>query len=388
MKQLLLGTLICSLLFSLIGCKQYNKHESSERITTIDVTQKADEISIDLSDLSDNIKLVKLETNEESLIEYFYGIVGDKYIISINENNILQFSSDGSFIGTIAVRGGGPNEFNQLDAFVLDDKERFLMYHDISRSNIFKYNLDKREYEKPIPFELIDSFNGMVAINDTTLAILTGRFSKYPYRYFYLSHNGGLLGGLKKETIIPQGCWAGRTPIFMKAMDNSILLHPSETDTLFSVNKNEMKPLLSFTVEKPVKTGSKTVGYHLAFLTMNQSFVYLQKSGYESIITTHSSQINISDSQIIVFNKEDASVKKINQLTYQDIGITLNPYYLTFLKNNRFIIRYPAIEFKALLNKAIKDNSIGEEKLNNLKRLNDSITENDNPILITGTLKR
>lgn len=378
---------LCFVLF-ILGCKQSNWVDAPEDIFNIDLTKKYDDIPFKLSDLSDDIKFVRLETNKNSLLSNFRGFVGDKYIISIGYKKVLQFSADGKYICTIAIKGRGPMEFHQIDAWAVDDNEHFLFYHDYSKNYINKYNLDSFKFERKIPFEENGDLSSMLSINDSTLAILPNMFAKYGYLYFYQSHTGRILEGIKKEPVPHPGAWAGRTPIFVKTANNSILFQPSETDTVYRIEGSEIEPVISLMVEKPQKSGDKTTGFNISFQHMDNNRIFLCKSGYESIVTPNSSSIKSLDVENLVFYKNNNTIHRISRIYNDYLGIQLNTPYIYFPQHNRFIVQYQALDFKKLLEDAIKEGILPENKINSFKKLNSEISESDNPILITGKCRQ
>ncbi len=369
------------------GCNQLNKVDAVEDVLVLDFTKKYDEISFKLSDISDDIKLVRLETTDNSLIKYFNGYVGEKYIISVGNDKVMQFSADGKFMRTIAVRGKGPGEFTQIDAWDIDENEQFFLYHNNSKNYIDKYNLDSGQHERNIPFVEYGYLSKLLSINDSTLAILPGMFSRYGYLYFYQSIGGQIIEGIKKEPVPHPGTWAGQSPVFTKATDNSILFQPSESDTIFRIEGAEMQPIFSLKVEEPQKIGDKTIGFHVSFLHMRKDKIFLYKSGYESIVTQNSSSIKTLGIEYLIFNRKNNVLQKISPIYYDNLEIELNSPLLSFPRHNQFVIQYQALDFVKLLDKAIKDDSFPDSKRDTLKKLYSEISEYDNPILITGKLR-
>ena len=274
-------------------------------------------------------------------------------------------------------------------AWAVNDNEHFLFYHDHSKNYIYKYDLDNCKYESKIPFEDKGYLSSMLSISDSTLAILPGMFSKYGYLYFYQSHTGRILEGIKKEPVPHPGAWAGRTPIFVKTANNSILFQPSELDTVYRIEGSEIEPVISLTVEKPQKSGDKTTGFNIFFLHMDNDRIFLGKSGYETIVKPNNASMNLLGDENLVFYKSNHTLHKVSDIYIDYLGIKSNTQYFNFSQNNQFIIvQYQAIAFKKLLEDAIKDIKLPEDRIINLKKLISEISENDNPIFITGKCRK
>lgn len=128
--------------------------------------------SVKLSDLFTEFKLVKLETNDECLINGDGKIVkcdSVYYIQSINE--IFKFDNDGKFIGKLASVGDGPQNYIKLydfDVVARDDTNELwvLSYHDIK-----VYDADNLNYKYMIDFkEPVSQFK---YVNDSTIFVVT-----------------------------------------------------------------------------------------------------------------------------------------------------------------------------------------------------------------------
>lgn len=112
---------ICMLLFAallgLIGCGKGNKNNQSGPLfdVTIDETPQ----TAKLSELFPDAKLVKLETNDSSLLVYgnMRIIYRDGIFYIRSANQITMFDGDGKYIGRISHHGGGPGEYERLSAF-------------------------------------------------------------------------------------------------------------------------------------------------------------------------------------------------------------------------------------------------------------------------------
>ena len=100
---------------------------------------------------------MKLETNNEILLgQYTNYLVGEKYIITIDNDKILQFSNNGRFLRTLAKAGNGPDEFLRAEAFALDDKNDILyINHRGDSRNILAFDLKTGNVLKGYQPELI-----------------------------------------------------------------------------------------------------------------------------------------------------------------------------------------------------------------------------------------
>ena len=368
---------------------QYNK-DNSENITEIDLTENYKDTIIKLEDFASDIKLVRLETNENSLFGHFRGHIGKKHIIIIGWEKILQFSGDGKFICVIAEKGKGPGEFNIIDGWDVDESEQLFLYHDRGKNYIRKYNMDNRKFEGKIPLadkSNITKLNSIIFINDTLLAIQRGMFSAYHYLYFFQTTSGEIIEGKKKNPVPRSGPYAGMNPIFKETNEKSIIYQPTKSDTIYKINGKKMKSIISLDLEKPHIHGNVNEGSHASFLSMDKEYIFLRKIRYRSEKTSNSANFKVLSSEYLRYNRSNNETYKINSLFYDYLGIELSNPIIIFQDNKFFAIKYEAISFKDLIDNTLKNNNISKLKKNKLKQLNKKITENDNPILITGKYK-
>ncbi len=121
--QLILLILMGLILFS---CNQKKESksiadENGVREIKVDLKKSKD---IDLADFADEVKYIKLETNEESTFSGIYKLeVNSKGIFiwdQYSTNKVLHFSPDGKFLNKIGKVGRGPDEYIQSRDFIVD----------------------------------------------------------------------------------------------------------------------------------------------------------------------------------------------------------------------------------------------------------------------------
>ena len=120
---------------------------------------------------------------------------------------------------------------------------------------------------------------------------------------------------------------------------------------------------------------------------MDKEYIFLRKIRYRSEKTSNSANFKVLSSEYLRYNRSNNETYKINSLFYDYLGIELSNPIIIFQDNKFFAIKYEAISFKDLIDNTLKNNNISKLKKNKLKQLNKKITENDNPILITGKYK-
>lgn len=378
-----LGVLI-TFVVCLSGCK--NSATNNEYLQ-IDLTGKAGETSLNFNDECKNIRVIKLETNEKSLMKYFYGHIGKKYIIAKRRDKILQFTAQGKYIRTIIKKGNGPNEFRYIDAHCVDNSENFFMYHEESKDGIFRYDLNKGEFVEPITFKSKGYITKMISINDTTLSILPGQFAKYGHLHFKYSHSGRIIDGVKKANTKSPGAWAGTIPVFLESSDNSFIYQPSNNDTIYRLVKNKKYMEVICKVNKPKKNGNSTIKETPIFTFRNNNKICLYKHRLKTIIEgNHSAGSESLGGSFYLFDNNQSDLKKVKDIIFEFHGAKLKLSYITTFFNNTLWTQFQSYEFKNKIEEALKQDDLSDANKKALKDFISGLSENDNPIIIAGKL--
>lgn len=129
------------ILFSCNNGKQKNVFLNNKEgeIPILNINEITDSISLNLEDITEWFKFVRLETNSSSLVSGNGNnniIIDDKYILVSgyeSSKNLVQFNRKGEFMKIAATKGKGPNEFVSFleNAFIRDNQ---LYFYDRSKT--------------------------------------------------------------------------------------------------------------------------------------------------------------------------------------------------------------------------------------------------------------
>lgn len=96
-----------------------------------------------LSELSDSLVCVPLETNDSSLLDdgahVIYADESDLFIRSADK--VYRFASDGQFLNKIGVRGNGPGEYAMLYSVSVDKLNKCLLFY-VGQKRILQWKYD------------------------------------------------------------------------------------------------------------------------------------------------------------------------------------------------------------------------------------------------------
>jgi hypothetical protein len=382
----------------LIVATSCNKTNNKEKIPVISFKDCSESVDLKLSDIAKDFRFVKLQTDTSCYIGGIASfIVSNKYILCIDNNRILQFSSDGKFIRCLAQHGRGPNEFLHILFCHINDSETFFYFTDTGSKGIKNINLDTGIFGKEI--NLATTSRALQTfINDSTLVVITGGLIKE-----------------KKDSIIVQDLNTNiikGVPLNKNEKNNKSLLF----DNLFKQGNNIYiyKPwIYGDTIYRT--NGIKTTPYFL-MKGVNQYSIDKNSEGFASRIMYFTNRFCIFENLPITISKYDndenhftptvdpigmkhyiAWFPKINlqELTslsneftgkiHKDFDL-MNIWQNIRISNNQLVFKMEAIDIL----EAIKNKSklkIPEKYYNKYLEITKGLSENDNPVLLIGNIK-
>ncbi len=380
-------TSLFAILMIFIALASCNNQVENTQLITVDMTGSLNTLPLHLNDYVSDLKVTRLETNNGSFINYFSGHVGDKYIISTIGDQVLLFNIDGGFICTIANKGKGPGEYTQIDAWAVDDNEKRFLYHDIGKDYIYQFDLSNQQAAENIPFKDHGYLSEMILLNDSVLSILPDVSSEYGYLFFNQTITGQITGGIAKENVPHQGFWTGMPDVFKQNSDQSIMIHQSESDTVFSIQGTEISPEYVLLVEATQKSGDKTNGISASFVHQDESLLLFAKRRYESIIRPNSQSVRIFNPEYIMVDLNTMITSEVDKLSLEISGMDLDVFELSVPSHDRVFISYQALHFKNMIEDFLKSEDVSDSQKEILEQLNSEISEYDNPIIISGKWK-
>ncbi|MFZ0282473.1 MAG: 6-bladed beta-propeller [Bacteroidales bacterium] len=375
------------LIFLLILITSCNGRTPQKAVPVIDLQNPAETKELYLSELLDDIRIVKLETADEILLgQNTNYAVGERFIITIDNEKILQFSNNGRYLRTIAKAGKGPEEFLRVDAYALDNENDILyINHRGDSHNILVFDLKTGERIKRIPTG-VDNLISQIIVSGDSLLTIVPRMNK-KYNLYTLSTSGNIIDGIAPPGVKNIGL---QTSIDM--VMNDLYYMPKEYDTLYTVNQSSCKPYCFFYVDDRFTYENNEIG----------NFVYLSANAPGFIIAAKAhSRIHLNDDgetfsmnadklTRYLINKKDFTVVEIKNIQNDFLGFDEAPDqwddYL-FITNNLGYVCYSSFELKQKIEKALESDTLDETVKQRISAFNSLINENDNPVLVIGRLK-
>lgn len=385
----ILTTLTAAIVLMISGCGGGNSIGSTDPVI-IELRKGVMAEPVGLSEIAQDIRLIRLETSDKSLIRNFNGYVGERHIISVGQAVIHLFSSDGAFIGEVSRRGKGPGEFTQVDAWAVDGDEKYFLYHEMGKNHINRYDLERLSQAEPIPFQSKGSLNSITVYDDSLLLIMPGIFGSYGYDFFFQTFDGTITGGMERKDVPHPGAWAGMNARLHISAEGKILMQPSESDTVYIVEANALIPAIYCISERPEKFGDMTKGAYNIYLYERNGLIHFLQTGYEKTISQGNAMISINDVRYFIYDRKKSEVRIAEPLYHELWGYRLDLPGLVFQDGGLIHCSVQAMEIRRFIRDALASsgsdagNSSGRKELETLYAL---IKEDDNPVIIRGRLK-
>ena len=231
---------LLSFFLLMISCSGSN---TGNYIPSIDLQNPDDSRNVNLSEMIDEINIVRLETSDDILLgQNTIYLAGEKYIITIDQEKILQFSGNGEFIRPLALAGKGPEEFMRADAFALDEKnDIFYLNHRGDYHNIFVYELRTGKRIRRFSTGVENIISKLILLNDSVLVVVPRMNSEF--NFYYLSTSGRIINGFAPPNV--KGIGLETT---IEKVEDRLYYMPKEFDTLYKVNGSVCDPFSYFSV--------------------------------------------------------------------------------------------------------------------------------------------
>jgi len=349
-----------------------------------------------ISDLNADVEYIKLETNENCLLHtYAQFFFTRDYIFVNNVRYILQFDRNGKFIKQIGQQGRGPGEIGLIRILSVLDEEQLLVVQTNWARKLYFFNYDGEFVEN----RKADDVSKIVALPGERLLLLDGCYMGVEdYMFMLLNSNGDTT-----DVVNNHYKWSNKTGSVMSVSYH--LFHPFYTyggdtymksmynDTIYHAHADSISPeylieLGSFKLPQENRaevpsTGpsfnEKSDGYRFA-----NSFEANEKLFIASQDFSEEGEYNMiydrrTETGMLLVDRQNFEGGIINDY---DGGIDFWPRGAA----NDSTLYMPVLPHRLLteeFTKKIKANeSVDQEKKQELLNMINDLDENDNPILM------
>ena len=391
---------VIALLMLAIACKP--KTDDSIEIVSVGGEEvcviHADKISrseeVKISDWVKDLRIIQLEANKESSFDYIMRVyVGKDYIlISTINQGILMFDQNGKFIRTLAAHGRGPGEVTDANRNIFVDEKNDRLYATdmmMLTDRLISYGIHTRDFKilenmhKGLEIGIRD-----VIVRDDSLMYMTPmqvRGGKSDCPLFCQTTSGRLLWETKM--INPLGI----TDASIEMVGGQIFMYYNfVTDTIWRLNGSKLTPVIVLASEakraflkeeigsiylgmSPV-TDQIFIGYYAAIKSLDMD------KRYGRVRPTYSTR------EHFIFNLKTRQVANIGSVKNDFLGLDKD-FYPRFQPNGVMTASFQALDLREMADSVSRLPGTSPEVKKRLENILQTVTDNDNPILLVGKLK-
>ncbi|RHJ85462.1 6-bladed beta-propeller [Parabacteroides sp. AM08-6] len=383
-----------------IGLLESQNNSSSQYIIDIDNATNLGRIPI--SHFFKSLKIIPLETTEDCLIGRIDEMqtCGDRLFICDNNiaNAIFVYNREGKFLKKIANRGGGPEEYNQIESFCIDSLNNSILLLDNSKHKIIEYNFITGEYIQSISLKGDITPCHIFKINNTLYGDLYYYNTNIPANNCYLLQKIDLKTGNIIEKYFPvyqyNRGWTNRNFIesyaFYPIYSNHCLFVQSFMDTVMLINPEGVSPYFTIKSKNFVTNNiinnfieSKSPQENIPFYMLENKSIYKISEIIESksqIWFSYMQGFGLTKAYYNALENKTYTYTQFNDLLLdKDRGITyIQPNYLIAEKEGFF---YQVTSDNIPVIKHFAQQGFLNPKIGNIEYLKNIDDEDSNPIL-------
>jgi hypothetical protein len=378
---------------ALVGCVEQNRLGNHLKIITVN-TDKA-QSDMDISNMLDlsTVEIIKLETNDNSLVSSQEEIVvTEDYIFVGNRTTpgITLFNRDGSFAGKIGVSGRGPGEYIQLQNFAVVDDSVYV--NDAVQSKTVIYPLVGKGFrEMPMtpPIYYVDMFSSGDRLWFVTNYSATQGEKMHSANLVSMdTKSGNRAYHIPFDPKIEEKSLAWGANKHSSTNRDETLVIFGRNDTIYSVGGDNVRAqyFVDFTrnkmpeslLQQDASTAVREAidkGYNWGIQKIFNFDDYIIAEFYENKVYE------------MVYNKQREEVVVGEPLVIGDMG-NLQILDIESTANNELVLMYETYVLKDMWKHTVSKNEFADPALKEIiKQVVESSNETDNPILVILKLK-
>lgn len=370
--------LLIGLFLVFIGCSGQEK----DIIPVFKVEDMVSGGSININELIDSIMVIPLETTEKSLLPGDFKIWrGEKYILTLARDMVLQFSLDGRFIRELARRGRAPGEYLARASYAVDEKKERLYISDWN-GKVMQYALDTGEFIDSKPWDygvMVEAFFSR-----------EGRLVYIPYlntedsaRYdvCQTTWEGEWLSGVKA---LPRSGENKTGSNYLREVNGELHFMGEYADTMYIIRDSVKIP--AFFIEIPNRyTFAKGGGKIMQLEIETGNLLLLRIFDQKIELVEGGREVTLRNRREYLINKKEGTAKRLDNynMIYTDVFVGKISVPDLFQSGDYISGSISATQLHSMKIPR-KLNSREEEQL---RQLFQKVQEDDNPCIITGKIR-
>ena len=374
-------------LFSLFYIVLFSCTNPSSAIV-IDLDRVENRCNVNLSDILEDISVVSIDSNIDFLFSTDSKVyVTSNYIVINNNKSLHLFNRQGEHIRRLSGQGNGPSEFLIIENFFID--EDILYYKDIKdQTKLFRINLQSSETLSPLSIDLT-YLSEIVYANKQI-------YSCPSYSGYFDNVSKDVDSVVVAYSISVPSCEIEKHKGYhdynflmlgstLTSYKNEIaLINLGYSDTLFTLQKNNLNPLCVLTISNKMLDYTKGgKGIHL--ISANNKGIILAKMNFEYKAGGERIFFLYNPDYYVLYDREN-TLNKISSINFMG-GKILADEYIADYKNGSTKISslFPVSTGK--YGYIIIDPEYARDFPELMKQIANIPNNNDNPYIIVGEFR-
>ncbi|MDR2497337.1 MAG: 6-bladed beta-propeller [Tannerellaceae bacterium] len=347
-------------------------HADGSGLVVCDLASVRDSLDMPMSLLCPDLEIIRLENSDEALIGDGNVWISEHYLgaYSYDVAAYKFFSRTGKFLGVITTRGQGPNEFVSgiYDSYI-DESEGKIYILSMRATKIMVFDFQGNALPPiPLPF-IVHKGRIKISAGERTLVVMALPFSDTPCVVWKQDFDGNIISSIPAgQFVIDPGDY--NNELFAAFYGNNMTYYLSrwvaQTDSLYHYSEVENRLTPAFTVQ---------------LIDEDEKHTYMELPGHYVIYRS----VDKPGSPMVLVDKQTLKGAYV-RLRMDMLGDI--PGEMMRFANGYGIANMHPSNLKEQLEAAIEHpEKLRPEMLQQLTALNESITDNDNNIVLLGKLK-
>jgi hypothetical protein len=222
----------------------------------VDVDRLKEETTINYSSFFDKMKIIPLETVDESLIGRIDNIkVTDNYLFILDRSiarKLLVFDKNGKFLQQIGQSGRGPTEYEGISDFTINEKAKEVLVLDV-KPRICIYDMETGEFIRSILLENRNSRSSRIQYFEDKIYLNLVNYEKNADSYMLkeLDYFTGKQTGKFVNEAFNNKAFKSKfmleDPYFINKAQDKPVFYRQFMDTVFTIGKDGVSPYVVLT---------------------------------------------------------------------------------------------------------------------------------------------
>jgi hypothetical protein len=375
-SKVLIGLIGASLL---VSCTQKEKSGTKSELVRInvDLSNKAEVYDIE-NDIEPEWDFCALETNDNCLIASIYQIYYKNdlfYIFDMQSAIITVFDRNGRFVSKLDKKGGGPDEYTEMNSFTVVGKNVWIA----SSHDLICYDENWHAIERQrltiIPVQDMVEINGCIYLASNWMGMTC-----QVVEYDIASKQQNCLMTLPKYDPRKYRKISKQSLLALSEDGNNSLFIQNFCDTIFRIGDHQVTPQYRFSFSERYEDIPLPIEEVIKPTDRIRGFMGISKTP-NSIILPFLDKAKV---QYAVYNEEKGTSRVYTKFGYADLG-NLTSWMIHPTSDGEMIWAYDPEAFLEMIDESKIKNEADRQKihavLSNLKK-------DDNPILFKFKLKK